>query len=72
MAPGANPHADVAVRPDLSPVIKTGLLVQFPPESAIYHRLFAHGNGLRRAAGRAFFADPAEILNTQVYRLVSD
>ena len=72
MAPGANPHADVAIRPDLSPVIKTGLLIQFPPESPVHHRLFAHGNGLGRAAGRAFFADPAEILNPNVGRFVRD
>ena len=72
MAPGANPHADVTIRSDLSPVIKTGLLIQFPPESAIHHRLFAHGNGLGRAAGRAFFANPTKILDPNVGRFVRD
>ena len=70
MAPGANPHADVAVRPDLPPVTKAGLLVQFPAESAVDDRLLARGNGLARTATRTFFADPAESLHPHVDGLV--
>lgn len=31
MTPGTDLHADAAVRPDLPPIVKAGLRIQFPP-----------------------------------------
>jgi hypothetical protein len=39
VAPRAHPHTDVAVRTDLSPVLKAGLIVQFPPKRPIHYCL---------------------------------
>ena len=35
MAPGADPHTDVAIGPDFAPVIKTGFGIQLPPQGAV-------------------------------------
>ena len=67
MAPGANPHANVAAGSHLAPVFKTGLGVQFPTERAVDLRGLIHGDGIGWAAGSAFFTDAAEILHPDIH-----
>ena len=44
MAPRADPHADIAVRSHLAPVLETCLFIQFPSQGAVDDRLAPHGN----------------------------
>ncbi len=66
MTPWTHPHANVAVRSDISPVIKTGLGIQLPPKTPIALGVISQRDGIGRAAYCAFITDPAKILDSYV------
>ena len=70
MAPGTDPHADIAVGPHRAPVIKTGFRVEFPAQRTVDFFGLVHGDGIRRTAGCAFLADATEILHAEVHRFI--
>ena len=72
VTPGAYPHADIAIRSDLSPVIKTGFIIKLPAECTVHHLLFSLGYGVGRAAHSTFLADFTEIFYSKIHRFVSD
>ncbi len=72
MAPGADPHTDVAIRAGLGPVAETGFRFQLPPHASVDFLLTAIGNGIGGAAIRAFFTKRAKILDTDIHRLITN
>ena len=72
VAPGAHPHAYIAIRADFTPVIETGFGIQFPAPGTVDLFLIIQGNGIRRAAAGALFTDHAKILDPDVNRIVGD
>lgn len=72
MAPGAHPHADIAVTPNLTPIVMAGVGIEFPSPGAVVGFGICQGNGVGRTADRAFLTYPAKILDPDIYRLVRD
>ena len=70
MAPGAYLHADIAIRADFSPVIETGLRIQFPAECTVEGFGIIQRDGPGRAANGAFFAEFTKIFNTDIHRFI--
>jgi len=66
VAPGTNPHADVAIGAHLAPVVKAGFGVQLPASGAVDDLLIVRRYGIGRAAVGAFFANLAEIFNPDI------
>ena len=46
MAPGAHPHADVAVGPDFAPIIKASFSIQLPAQCTVDFGRIVRWNGV--------------------------
>ena len=66
MAPGANPHADIAVGAHFAPVIEAGFGIQLPPQCAVEFDWIIQRNGVRWAATGALLTYTAKIFDTDV------
>ena len=72
VTPGADPHADVAVRAHLAPVVKTGFRIQFPAPGTVDFFLIIQRYGIRWATAGALFANLTEIFNPNVDRVIGN
>ena len=72
VTPGADPHADVAIRAHLAPIIKTGFRIQFPAQGAVEFFLIIQQYGIRWATVSALFANPTKIFDTDVHRFIGN
>ena len=72
MAPGANPHTDVAISTGLGPVSETGFGIQLPSQAPVDLLLFAVGNGNGGAAVCALFTKLAKILDPDINGLIAN
>ena len=72
VTPGANPHANVAVRTDLAPVVETGLGIQLPAPGAVDFLLIIQRYGIRRAAVGALFTDLTKFFDANVDRVIEN
>ena len=72
VTPGTHPHAYVAVRTHLAPVVKTGFRIQLPAPGAVDLFLIIRRYGIRWAAVGALFTDFTKVFDTNVDRLIGN
>ena len=70
MAPGAYPHAHIAVGADFTPIAETRLCIQFPFLNALELLLIAAGDGIGGTATGAFFTKGAKVFDADIHRCV--
>lgn len=70
MNPWAYPHTNVAARSNLSPIFKTGFLIQLSTRRPVNLCLIFHRDGIGGATDGTFFTVSVKIFNPDIHRFI--